>query len=184
MENLPFYLSLLRLHSGCCTTASLPSCPGGDAVDRLVTEELGQLSDHYFQCELSQQTYCDHVLPPKIQLCVSAALSDGVFVDAIFLPVAPPSSLHHSNTWISILSHGAFSSHTPPPSPGLSHTQKHTHVLYTVGLNTRFRLSLSADLIAMASQLANQRLICVLEVCHLGGATTEIILTRGFLLEG
>uniref|UniRef100_UPI0037E86038 LOW QUALITY PROTEIN: RPA-related protein RADX n=1 Tax=Semicossyphus pulcher TaxID=241346 RepID=UPI0037E86038 len=89
------------------------------------------------------------------------ALSDGVLVDAIFLPHSSSSSLspallHHSNTWNSILSHGAFSSHTPPPSP--------------------------ADLIAMAAQLANQRLVCVLEACHLGGDKTELILSRAFHL--
>ncbi|XP_067436493.1 RPA-related protein RADX [Thunnus thynnus] len=89
------------------------------------------------------------------------ALSDGVLLDATFLPQSSSSSLcppllSHSNTWTSILSHGAFSSHTPPPSPG--------------------------DLIGMAAQLTNQRLVCVLEACHLGGATTEVVLSRAFLL--
>ncbi|KAM9335144.1 RPA-related protein RADX [Symphorus nematophorus] len=88
------------------------------------------------------------------------ALSDGLSVDAHFLPHSspspPPPLLHHPNTWTSILSHGAFSSHTPPPAP--------------------------ADLIGMATQLANQRLVCVLEACHLGGATTELILSRAFHL--
>ncbi|XP_078100730.1 LOW QUALITY PROTEIN: RPA-related protein RADX [Sander vitreus] len=114
------------------------------------------------------------------------ALSDGVLVDAVFLPHSssssppppslphsssssppPPSLPHsssspsppplpHSNTWTSILSHGAFSPHTPPPSP--------------------------ADLVSTAAQLANQRLVCVLEACHMGGATTELILSRAFLL--
>ncbi|XP_068164546.1 RPA-related protein RADX isoform X2 [Antennarius striatus] len=85
------------------------------------------------------------------------ALSDGMLVDAVFLPhgAAPPDD-HHANTWLSILSHGAFSPHTPPPSP--------------------------ADLIGMAAQLANQRLACVLDACHLGGAVTEVILSRGFRL--
>ncbi|XP_060886702.1 RPA-related protein RADX [Labrus mixtus] len=88
------------------------------------------------------------------------ALSDSVMVDVVFLPhssfaLSPPLH-HHSNTWSSILSHGAFSSHTPPPSP--------------------------ADLITMAAQLANQRLVCVLEACHLGGAKTELILSRAFHL--
>ncbi|XP_074555106.1 RPA-related protein RADX [Halichoeres trimaculatus] len=88
------------------------------------------------------------------------ALSDGILVDAFFLPsssssLSPP--LHrHRNTWSSILAHGAFSTHTPPPSP--------------------------ADLIAMAGQLANQRLVCILEACHLGGAKTELILSRAFHL--
>ncbi|XP_068569142.1 RPA-related protein RADX isoform X1 [Cebidichthys violaceus] len=89
------------------------------------------------------------------------ALSDGVSVDVVFLPHSSSSSsspplLPHSNTWTSILSHGAFSSHTPPPAP--------------------------ADLIGMATQLANQRLVCVLEACHLGGATTELVLSRAFPL--
>lgn len=91
------------------------------------------------------------------------ALSDGVLVDAIFLPHSSSSPLsppfhRHSNTWSSILSHGAFSSHSPPPSP--------------------------ADLIAMAGQLANQRLVCVLEACHLGSTKTELILSRAFHLTG
>ncbi|XP_041821711.1 RPA-related protein RADX [Chelmon rostratus] len=89
------------------------------------------------------------------------ALSDGLSVDAIFLPHSSSSSsapppLQHSNTWTSILSHGAFSPHSPPPSP--------------------------ADLINMAAQLANQRLVCVLEACHLGGASTELVLSRAFHL--
>ncbi|XP_015257047.1 PREDICTED: uncharacterized protein CXorf57-like isoform X2 [Cyprinodon variegatus] len=85
------------------------------------------------------------------------ALSDGGLVDAVFLPHLSSSLLRHANTWTSILSHGAFSPHTPPPTP--------------------------ADLIAMAPQLANQRLVCVLEACHLGGAKTELVLTRGFHLK-
>lgn len=87
------------------------------------------------------------------------ALSDGLMMDAIFLPHLSSSTplLRHSNSWTSILSHGAFSSHTPPPSP--------------------------ADLIAMAPQLANQRLVCVLEACHLGGARTELVLSRGYHLR-
>eukprot|EP00066_Takifugu_rubripes_P025864 XP_011615130.1 PREDICTED: uncharacterized protein CXorf57-like [Takifugu rubripes] len=78
------------------------------------------------------------------------ALTDAVLLDAVFLPHSSGSSHQHSNTWSSILSHGAFSSDTPPPSP--------------------------------ASQLANQRLVCVLEACHLGGARTELILSRAFRL--
>ncbi|XP_027894505.1 RPA-related protein RADX isoform X3 [Xiphophorus couchianus] len=85
------------------------------------------------------------------------ALSDGLTIDAVFLPHLSSSSHRHANTWTSILSQGAFSSHTPPPSP--------------------------ADLIAMAPQLANQRLVCVLEACHLGGARTELVLSRGFHLK-
>ncbi|XP_069581021.1 RPA-related protein RADX isoform X1 [Brachyistius frenatus] len=84
------------------------------------------------------------------------ALSDGVSVHAVFLPSSPP-LLPHANTWTSILSHGAFSSHTPPPSP--------------------------ADLISVAGQLSNQRLVCVLEACHLGGASTEVVLSRAFHLS-
>ncbi|XP_071315383.1 RPA-related protein RADX [Trachinotus anak] len=87
------------------------------------------------------------------------ALSDGVLVDAVFLPHSSsshPPLLPHANTWTSILSHGAFSSHKPPPSP--------------------------ADLIGMAAQLTNQRLVCVLEACHLGGPTTELVLSRAFPL--
>ncbi|XP_059210341.1 RPA-related protein RADX isoform X3 [Centropristis striata] len=86
------------------------------------------------------------------------ALSDGVTVHAIFLPHTShsPPLLPHSNTWTSILSHGAFSPHTPPPSP--------------------------ADLISMAAQLSNQRLVCVLEACHLGGASCELVLSRAFHL--
>ncbi|XP_047441971.1 RPA-related protein RADX isoform X2 [Mugil cephalus] len=87
------------------------------------------------------------------------ALSDGVTVSVVFLPhasSASPSPHPHPNTWTSILSHGAFSSHRPPPSP--------------------------ADLIAMAAQLTNQRLVCILEACHLGGASTELVLSRAFQL--
>lgn len=114
-------------------------------------------------------------------LCVSAALSDTMSVDAVFLPDVQPSSVQHANTWLSILSHGAFSSHTLPPSPGLPRTHTHTNAHSQSKLVS---LALPADLIEMASQLANQRLICVLEACQLGGATTEILITRGFLLEG
>lgn len=83
------------------------------------------------------------------------ALTDSVSVDALFLP-SPP-LLFHSNTWLPILSHGAFSSQTPPPSP--------------------------ADLIGMAGQLANRRLVCLLEACRLGGARTELVLSRAFPLR-
>ncbi|KAM6909469.1 uncharacterized protein FYW49_013304 [Xenentodon cancila] len=87
------------------------------------------------------------------------ALSDGLLVDAVFLPHSSSSSfftLRHSNTWTSILSHGAFSSVTPPPAP--------------------------VDLIATAAQLTSRRLVCVLEACHLGGAVTELVLSRAFPL--
>uniref|UniRef100_A0AAQ4R8Y1 RPA-related protein RADX-like n=1 Tax=Gasterosteus aculeatus aculeatus TaxID=481459 RepID=A0AAQ4R8Y1_GASAC len=90
-----------------------------------------------------------------------SALSDGVLVDTLFLPLSSsspsPPLLAHANTWTSILSHGSFCPHTPPPSP--------------------------ADLISAATQLANQRLVCVLEACHLGGATTELVLSRAFPLN-
>ncbi|XP_019729443.1 uncharacterized protein LOC109518186 [Hippocampus comes] len=87
------------------------------------------------------------------------ALSDGVCIGTIFLPQASSSSLSppshsHSNTWASILSHGAFSSHAPPPSPG--------------------------DLIATATLLANQRLLCLLDVCNLGGDLDEVVISRAF----
>ncbi|KAK1890478.1 IgA FC receptor [Dissostichus eleginoides] len=39
------------------------------------------------------------------------------------------------------------------------------------------------DLIDMAAQLSNQRLMCVLEACHLGGASTELVLSRTFRLN-
>ncbi|KAI9527212.1 hypothetical protein NQZ68_032793 [Dissostichus eleginoides] len=58
------------------------------------------------------------------------ALSDGVFLDVVFLPLSPP-----------------------------------------------------GDLIDMAAQLSNQRLMCVLEACHLGGASTELVLSRTFRLN-
>ncbi|KAF7643060.1 hypothetical protein LDENG_00245610, partial [Lucifuga dentata] len=101
---------------------------------------------------------CDQQSCYKVRL---RALSDSVTVDVLFLPHSSSSSLYppllrHSNRWLSVLSHGAFSSHTPPPSPG--------------------------DLVAMASQLAKQRLVCIVEACHLGGATTELVLSRAFLL--
>ncbi|KAF1381112.1 hypothetical protein PFLUV_G00171120 [Perca fluviatilis] len=41
---------------------------------------------------------------------------------------------------------------------------------------------LNADLISTAAQLVNQRRVCVLEACHLGGATTKLILSRAFPL--
>lgn len=67
-------------------------------------------------------------------LTVSAALTDGVLLDAIFLPHSSGSSHQHPNTWASILSHGAFSSDTLPPSPGKPHPptplpHTHTHLI-------------------------------------------------------
>ncbi|XP_042183886.1 uncharacterized protein LOC121847356 [Oncorhynchus tshawytscha] len=95
------------------------------------------------------------------------ALSDGVVVDAVFLPgssatstptgPSPPHGPSHSDHWFTILTHGGFSPHTPPPAP--------------------------ADLIATASQLANQRLVCVLELCLLGGDRLEVVLSRAFPLR-
>ncbi|XP_057201277.1 RPA-related protein RADX isoform X2 [Triplophysa rosa] len=91
------------------------------------------------------------------------ALSDGVTLDVIFLP-AVPGNLHwtslplsHDNSWESVLSHGGFSPHVPPPSP--------------------------ADLITKADQLTNQRLLCVLEACALGGEKVELVLNRAFPLR-
>ncbi|XP_042583023.1 RPA-related protein RADX [Cyprinus carpio] len=91
------------------------------------------------------------------------ALSDGVMLDVVFLPAAPgnlhwmPLPLSHNNSWESILSHGGFSPHAPPPSP--------------------------ADLIATANQLTNQRLLCVLDACALGGEKMELVLNRAFPLR-
>lgn len=42
---------------------------------------------------------------------------------------------------------------------------------------------LTADLIATAAQLTNQRLVCVLEACALGGDKVELILNRAFPLR-
>ncbi|XP_027025118.1 RPA-related protein RADX [Tachysurus fulvidraco] len=90
-------------------------------------------------------------------------LSDGVLLDVIFFPATPgnlhwkPLPLTHDNTWESVLSHGGFSSHAPPPSP--------------------------ADLIATAAQLTNQRMVCVLEACALGGDKVELILNCAFPLR-
>ncbi|XP_016335128.1 uncharacterized protein CXorf57 [Sinocyclocheilus anshuiensis] len=91
------------------------------------------------------------------------ALSDGVMLDVLFLPAAPgnlhwmPLPLSHNNSWESVLSHGGFSPHAPPPSP--------------------------ADLIATANQLTNQRLLCVLDACALGGEKMELVLNRAFPLR-
>lgn len=85
----------------------------------------------------------------------------GLTLDALFLPHSPLSSAPltpHANSWAAILSHGAFSTHGPPPAP--------------------------ADLIAMATQqLSNRRLLCVLEACCLGGAELELVLIRAFVLS-
>ncbi|XP_036452198.1 RPA-related protein RADX [Colossoma macropomum] len=91
------------------------------------------------------------------------ALSDGVMLDVLFLPATPgnlhwrPLPLTHDNTWDSILAHGGFSPHAPPPTP--------------------------ADLIATATQLTNRRLVCVLEACALGGDKVELVLNRAFPLR-
>ncbi|KAJ8338129.1 hypothetical protein SKAU_G00370950 [Synaphobranchus kaupii] len=91
------------------------------------------------------------------------ALSDGVTVDALFLP-GSPGNLHwrpyphpHNNSWEAILCHGSFSPSAPPPTP--------------------------SDLIAMATQLTGQRLVCVLEACQLGCGRVEVVLTRAFPLR-
>lgn len=57
----------------------------------------------------------------------AAALTDDVLVDAIFLPHSSSPAHQHSNTWTSILAHGAFSSDTPPPSPGTHTPSPGTH---------------------------------------------------------
>ncbi|CAB1345678.1 unnamed protein product, partial [Coregonus sp. 'balchen'] len=57
-------------------------------------------------------------------------------------------------------------------SPSVSYTQ-----------TGHYTLTLRADLIATASQLANQRLLCVLEVCLLGGDRVEVVLSRAFPLK-
>lgn len=90
--------------------------------------------------------------------CLRLRVLSGQDLEVLFLPHSSSSSpLHHSNSWAAILSHGSFSANVPPPAP--------------------------ADLIATATQLATQRLLCVLETCHLGGATTELILSRAFTLS-
>ncbi|KAK7910120.1 hypothetical protein WMY93_014804 [Mugilogobius chulae] len=89
----------------------------------------------------------------SLQLQVLSGLS----LDVLFLPDLAPALVRHSNSWTSILSHGVFSPHGPPPAP--------------------------ADLIATATQLSNQRLLCVLEACHLGGDRTELVLSRAFVLN-
>lgn len=78
-------------------------------------------TDHRDHCQRpthsSQQTF-------YMRMCFCAVLSDGVMLDVIFFPATPgnlhwkPLPLTHDNTWESILSHGGFSSHAPPPSPG------------------------------------------------------------------
>ncbi|XP_026877599.2 RPA-related protein RADX isoform X1 [Electrophorus electricus] len=90
-------------------------------------------------------------------------LSDGLMLDVLFIPATPgnlhwmPLPLTHDNTWASVLSHGGFSPHAPPPSP--------------------------ADLIATATQLTNKRLVCVLEACALGEDKVELVLNRAFPLR-
>ncbi|XP_041965985.1 RPA-related protein RADX [Alosa sapidissima] len=91
------------------------------------------------------------------------ALSDGVVVNALFLPASlesnhwRPLPHRHANSWESILSHGGFSPHVPPPSP--------------------------ADLMAIKTQLVNQKLVCVLEACPLGRNRLELVLSRAFPLQ-
>nr|XP_023653226.1 RPA-related protein RADX-like isoform X2 [Paramormyrops kingsleyae] len=92
------------------------------------------------------------------------ALTDSVSVNALFLP-ASPGNLHwcpypqpHSNSWEDILSHGGFSPSSPPPAP--------------------------SDLVATATELTSKRLLCVLEVCQLGRARLEVVLTRAFATCG
>ncbi|XP_072315292.1 RPA-related protein RADX [Eucyclogobius newberryi] len=81
----------------------------------------------------------------------------GLSLDVLFLPDLAPAPACHSNSWVSILAHGAFSPHGPPPAP--------------------------ADLVATAAQLSNRRLLCVLEACRLGGDKVELVLSRAFVLN-
>ncbi|KAI4905040.1 hypothetical protein NFI96_002013 [Prochilodus magdalenae] len=46
-----------------------------------------------------------------------------------------------------------------------------------------FTLTMKVDLIATATQLTNQRLVCVLEACALGGDKVELVLNRAFPLR-
>ncbi|KAM9836626.1 RPA-related protein RADX [Aulostomus maculatus] len=144
--------------------SSFVTCPPPPTFPRIAIETLTMRYDHERREEQAVAAAMggratpagrfdsDHYYTLRLR-----ALSDGVQLNAVFLPHSPsPLVLSHPNIWASILSHGAFSSHTPPPSPG--------------------------DLINMAAQLTNQRLVCILEVCHLGGASTEVVLIRGFPL--
>ncbi|CAN9509425.1 unnamed protein product [Ophioblennius macclurei] len=79
-------------------------------------------------------------------------LPDNSCFDVVFIPEL--STSHYRNIWIPILANGGYSLTTPPPFP--------------------------ADLISTASILTNQKFLCILEACHLGGGCTELVLTRAF----
>ncbi|XP_029113154.1 RPA-related protein RADX isoform X2 [Scleropages formosus] len=68
-----------------------------------------------------------------------------------------PHPTPHNNTWESILSHGGFSPSVPPPAP--------------------------SDLMGSAPQLGARRLMCVLQVCHLGSGQLEVVLRCAYPLR-
>lgn len=62
------------------------------------------------------------------------------------------------------------------------HIAFYSHWIYnSLSLNPFFFPT--ADLITKADQLTNQRLLCVLEVCALGGDKVELVLNRAFPLR-
>ncbi|KAL4631426.1 RPA-related protein RADX-like isoform X2 [Arapaima gigas] len=90
------------------------------------------------------------------------ALSDSVLIDALFLPASPENPhwcphVTHNNTWESILLHGGFSLSVPPPAP--------------------------SDLMGAAPQLHSHRLVCVLQICHLGPGRLEVVLRCAYPLR-
>ncbi|KAJ8008649.1 hypothetical protein DPEC_G00107060 [Dallia pectoralis] len=124
------------------------------------TEEIQNLPESFRNLEKYKPT--DNYTQTGHYTLTLGALSDGVIVDAVFLPSTSTTCRTSGSTslcdqWFSILTHGGFPPNTPPPAP--------------------------ADLIATASQLANQRLVCVLEACLLGGDRVELVLSRAFLLK-
>ncbi|XP_045070429.1 uncharacterized protein LOC121557772 [Coregonus clupeaformis] len=149
-------------------TLPLQYCPATREEQAVAVEmQTGEFQN--LQCCRSLENYSPSVSYTQTghYTLTLRALSDGVVVDAVFLPASsassapsgpsPPHGPSHSDHWFTILTHGGFSPHTPPPAP--------------------------ADLIATASQLANQRLLCVLEVCLLGGDRVEVVLSRAFPLK-
>ncbi|KAM6949202.1 RPA-related protein RADX [Aplochiton taeniatus] len=140
-------------HSYCiqATVSMVTHCRRGEEELSLFwTDRRTILSSSPQSSPSSSRLYCPRPLPPDT--CRKTWTQSP---PPLGLPLSP--ALSHPNTWSSILTHGAFSTHTPPPGP--------------------------ADLIATATQLANQRLVCVLEACHLGGNRTEIVLTRAYPLR-
>ncbi|XP_031647354.1 RPA-related protein RADX isoform X1 [Oncorhynchus kisutch] len=149
-------------------TVPLQYCPASREEQAVAVEmQTGEFQN--LQCCRSLENYSPTVSYTQTghYTLTLRALSDGVVVDAVFLPgssatsaptgPSPPHGPSHSDHWFTILTHGGFSPHTPPPAP--------------------------ADLIATASQLANQRLVCVLELCLLGGDRLEVVLSRAFPLR-